>query len=80
MILNCVLVIIRRMEIEHLSPLQAKVLMRGVDDVSLGMSGPADTLLLSARSGDPTLLSEQGKAITDLASSLSNIAQDALEG
>ena len=60
--------------------LQAKVLMRGVDDVSLGLSGPADTLLLSARSGDPGLLSEQGKAITDLASSLGNIAQDALEG
>ena len=60
--------------------LQAKVLMRGVDDVSLGMSGPADTLLLSARSGDPTLLSEQGRAITELASSLGNIARDALEG
>ena len=60
--------------------MQAKVLMRRVDDVSLGMSGPADTLFLSARSGDPTLLSEQGKAITELASSLSNIAQDALEG
>ena len=54
--------------------------MRGADDVSLGMSGPADTLLLSARLGDPTLLSEQGKAIRQLASSLSNIAQDALEG
>lgn len=59
---------------------QAKVLMRGVDDVSLGMSGPADTLLLSARSGDPTLLSEQGKAIIELSSSLNVIAQDALEG
>ena len=56
------------------------MLLHGVDDVSLGMSGPADTLLLSARSGDPSLLSDQGKAITDLASSLSNIAQDALEG
>jgi hypothetical protein len=71
---------------EHLNLLsqewatKAKVLMRGVDDVSLGMSGPADTLLLSARSGDPTLLSEQGRAITELASSLGNIAQDALEG
>ena len=62
------------------TPTQAKVLMRGVDDVSLGMSGPADTLLLSARSGDPTLLSEQGRAITELASSLGTVAQDALEG
>lgn len=54
--------------------------MRGVDDVSLGMGGPADTLLLSARSGDPTLLTEQSKAITELASSLQNVAQDALHG
>ena len=54
--------------------------MRGVDDVSLGVSGPADTLFLSAQAGDPTLLSEQRKAIQELASSLNNIAQDALEG
>ena len=60
--------------------MQAKVLLRGVDDISLGMSGPADTLLLSARSGDPTLLTEQSKAITELAASLDTVAQDALEG
>ena len=56
------------------------MLMRRVDDVSLGLSGPADTILLSARSGDPTLLTDQGKAITELATSLGNVAQDALEG
>ena len=32
---------------------QAKVLMKTVDNVSLGMGGAADTLLLSAKLGDP---------------------------
>ena len=54
--------------------------MRGVDDISLGVSGPADTLFLSAQAGDPALLTEQSNAIRELATSLNNIAQDALEG
>jgi len=56
------------------------MLMKGVDDVTLGMGGPADTLLISAKSGDPGLLEEQSKAISDLASSLQDIAQDAVKG
>ena len=60
--------------------LQAKVLMKGVDDVTLGMGSPADTLLISAKSGDPGLLAEQSKAISHLASSMQDIVQDAVEG
>ena len=59
---------------------QAKVLMKTVDNVSLGMGGAADTLLLSAKSGDPTLLAEQSKSIQTLADSLQEIAEDAVEG
>ena len=59
---------------------QAKRLMRSVDNVSLGVGGPADTLLIAARSGDPGLLQEQSSALTELAASLHNIAQDAVEG
>ena len=62
------------------SLLQAKVLMKGVDDVTLGMGSPADTLLISAKSGDPGLLAEQSKAISYLASSMQDIVQDAVEG
>ena len=71
---------------EHLNLLsqewatKAKVLMHRVDDISLGISGPADTLLLSSRAGDPLLLSEQSKSLTELASSLHSIAEDAMEG
>lgn len=54
--------------------------MKGVDDVSLGMGGAADTLLLSAKSGDPTLLAEQTKAIQSLAESMQATAKDAIEG
>ena len=54
--------------------------MKGVDDVSLGMGGAADTLLLSAKSGDPTLLAEQTKAIQSLAESMEATAKDAIEG
>ncbi len=61
-------------------PPQAKVLMKGVDDVSLGMGGAADTLILSAKSGDPSLLSEQSQSIQTLASALGEVAEDALEG
>lgn len=59
---------------------QAKVLMKGVDDVSLGMGGAADTLLLSARSGDPSFLSEQSESMQTLVTALGEIAEDALEG
>ncbi len=54
--------------------------MKGVDEVTLGMGGAADTLLLSARSGDPGLLKEQTKALKNLAMSLQTIARDAIEG
>ena len=54
--------------------------MKGVDDVTLGMGGPADTLFISAKSGDPGLLAEQSKAIRSLASSLQDIAHDAVAG
>ena len=58
---------------------QAKVLLKSVDDVSLGMGGAADTLFISARSGDKGLLTEQTKAIKTLATSLHNIAHDSVE-
>jgi len=54
--------------------------MKGVDDVSLGMGGAADTLLLAAKSGDPALLEEQSESIQSLAQSLQEIANDAVEG
>ena len=53
--------------------------MKSVDDVSLGMGGAADTLFISARSGDEGLLSEQTKSIQMLASSLHDIAHDSVE-
>ena len=56
------------------------MLLKGVDDVSLGMGGAADTLMLSAKSGDPSLLSEQGESIQTLAAALKQVAEDALEG
>ena len=54
--------------------------MKGVDVVTLGMESPADMLLISAKSGDPSLLAEQSKAISHLASSMQDIVQDAVEG
>ena len=59
---------------------QAKTLMKGVDDITLGMGGAADTLFLSAKSGDPGLQMQQTKAIKGLASSLQSMANEALEG
>ena len=53
--------------------------MKSVDDVSLGMGGAADTLFISAKSGDEGLLSEQTKSIQTLASSLHDIAHDSVE-
>lgn len=64
---------------QYHSCFQAKVLMKSVDDVSLGMGGAADTLFISARSGDEGLLSEQTKSIQTLASSLHDIAHDSVE-
>lgn len=54
--------------------------MKGVDDITLGMGGAADTLILSAQSGDAGLLSEQTKSIKTLTSSLQSMAMDAMEG
>ena len=59
---------------------KANVLMKDVDEITLGMCGPADSLLISANSGDPVLLDEQSQAIQSLASSLKTIAEDAVEG
>lgn len=59
---------------------QAKVLMKGVDDITLGMGGAADTLFLSAKSGDEGLQMEQTEAIKNFASSLQAIANEAVEG
>ena len=56
------------------------MLMKGVDDITLGMGGAADTLFLSARSGDAGLQTQQTKAIKDFASSLQSIAKEATEG
>lgn len=53
--------------------------MKNVDDVSLGMGGAADSLFISARSGDAGLLAEQSKSIKMLAESLHDIAQDSAE-
>ena len=53
--------------------------MKNVDDVSLGMGGAADSLFISARSGDAGLLAEQSKSIKTLAESLHDIAQDSAE-
>lgn len=53
--------------------------MKSVDDVSLGMGGSADTLFISARSGDKGLLAEQTTSIKTLAESLHDIAQDSVE-
>lgn len=54
--------------------------MKGVDDITLGMGGAADTLFLSAKSGDAGLRREQSKAINSLAFSLQTIAKEATEG
>ena len=54
--------------------------MKGVDDITIGMSGPADSLLIAANSADPALLSEQCKGILVLAASLKDIALDATQG
>lgn len=54
--------------------------MKGVDDITLGMSGPVDSMLIAANSGDPALLEERSKAILNLVSSLETITKDAVEG
>ena len=56
------------------------MLMKGVDDITLGMGGAADTLILAAQSGDTGLFQEQAKSIKTLASSLQTMAKDAMEG
>lgn len=55
------------------------MLLKGVDDITLGMSSAADSLLISAKSGDRGLLDEREKAISQLASSLYTIAEEAVE-
>ena len=59
---------------------QANALMKGVDDITIGMSGPPDSLLISANSNDPALLDEQICSITNLASSMMKISEDAVQG
>ena len=62
------------------TPPQAKALMKGVDDLSLGMGGPADALVISAGSQDPTLLEEHTKNVKGLASTLRTVAMDSVAG
>ena len=59
--------------------LQAKVLLKGVDDITLGMSSAADSLLISAKYGDPGLFGERTRAIRQLASTLHTIAEESVE-
>ncbi len=54
--------------------------MKGVDDITLGMGGAADTLFLSAKSGDTGLQTQQTEAIKNFATSLQSIAKEAMEG
>lgn len=54
--------------------------MKGVDDITIGMSGPADSLLIAANSADPALLAEQCKGVLTLATSLKDIARDSVQG
>ncbi len=60
--------------------LQANALMKGVDDITIGMSGPADSLLISASSGDPALLDEQCRSVMELSKSMLKISQDSILG
>ncbi len=61
-------------------PSQVNVGLKEVDNLTLGMGGAADTLLVAARSGDSGLLAEQTQAVRSLASSLQSIAKDAVAG
>ncbi len=51
-----------------------------MDSITLGMGGAADTLLITARSGDSGLLEEQVQALQSLTASLRSIAKDAVAG
>lgn len=59
---------------------QASGLMKGVDDITIGMSGPADTLIIAANSNDAILLEQQAVSIKRIADSMLAIAQDAVQG
>ena len=50
-----------------------------MDDVTLGMSGAADTLFISAMSGDAGLLTEQTRAIKDYVSSLHSMTNEVMD-
>lgn len=54
--------------------------MKNVDDITFGMSGPADALLLAVKSNDAELLKEQAESIKRLADSMLTVAKDAVEG
>ena len=59
---------------------QANALMKNVDEATVGMSGPADALIIAAKSRDSELLKEQIENIKKLADSMMIISQDAIEG
>ena len=59
---------------------QAKALMKRVDNLSLGMSGPADALIISAASQDPALLEDHARNMKGLASTLQTVAMDSVAG
>ena len=63
-----------------LSSQQANALMKNVDDITFGMSGPADALLIAAKSNDSELLKEQAESIKRIADSMLTVAKDAVEG
>ena len=56
------------------------MLLKGVDDITLGMGVVADTLILSVQSGDDASLQSKETTIKTLASSLHSMAWDAMEG
>jgi hypothetical protein len=59
---------------------KAHVLMKDVDEITIGMSGPVDSLLIAANSKDLGLLNEQAESIMGLAKSMKAVSQDSIEG
>ena len=63
-----------------MGPSQANALMKGVDDITIGMSGPPDSLLISIGSGDPALLDEQCRSLKEISLSMMKISEDSVLG
>ena len=54
--------------------------MSGIDNITIGMSGPADSLLIAANSKDSTLFEDQCSSISSIAKSMMSVSQDAIQG